>query len=75
METGEKELRKAFEDVTTNNVKSGIEHSNNTRKLFRELEEKVISLGGSMRQYQEQIDMLKKQLINIQAKVYRGGTE
>jgi chaperonin cofactor prefoldin len=75
MKSGELELKKAFEDVTTNNVRAAIEYSNETRKLVRVLEKKVESLDGSIRQYQEQIDFLKKQLTNIQIKVYSGGTQ
>lgn len=74
MESGEKELRKAFEEVTIHNVKSSIEYSNNTRVLVRLLEKKVDLLEGNIRQYQEQMELLKTQLNNIQTKIYKGGT-
>jgi hypothetical protein len=74
MESGEKELRKAFEDVTTNNVKSAVAHCNETRRLFRELETKIVSLSGLVQQQQNEIVRLKNLLVDIQTIVFRGGT-
>lgn len=71
----DKELRQAFEETTTNNVKAGIEYSKATRKLVREQEKKIISLQGIIRQYKEEQEMLKKQINNLQSKVYKGGTQ
>jgi hypothetical protein len=42
MEAGEKEMRKAFEEVTTRNVQAAINYSTETRKIVRELEKKVL---------------------------------
>ena len=72
MEAGEKELRQVFEDVTTNNVKATVAHSNETRKMMRVLEEKVILLEGILRQYDEKIEDLRKLLVNVQMKLYSG---
>ena len=74
MEAGEKEIRKAFEDVTTNNVKATVTHSNETRRLLRVAEEKVVSLDGLVRQQQQDIAAIRQQLSTIQAIVFRGGT-
>ena len=74
MESGELELRKVFEDVTTNNVKATVAHCNETRKMMRVLEEKVILLEGALRQYDEKIEDLKKLVVNLQMKLYSGGT-
>jgi len=74
MMTGDKELRKAFEEVTTNNVRASVEHGNNTRKLVRELEEKVLLLEGMLRQYDEKFALLNSQLNRLQSKVFSGGT-
>jgi len=74
MESGEKELRKAFEDVTTNNVRAAVTHGNETRKLVRELEEKIKSLDGIIRQVDEKIEGLRGQITSMQMKIYSGGT-
>jgi len=74
MATGDKELRKAFEEVTTRNVNTTISHSNETRKLVRELEQKVISLQNTIMSRDNDIVLLKKQLATIQTIVFSGGT-
>lgn len=74
MEAGEKELRQAFEEVTTNNVRAAVDHANGTRKIVRDLEEKVVILEGTIRQYDEKLEALNIQLNRIQAIVYSGGT-
>ena len=74
MESGELELRKVFEDVTTNNVKATVAHSNETRQMVRVLEEKVTLLEGVLRQSDEKIEDLRKLVVNLQMKLYSGGT-
>ena len=74
MESGELELRKVFEDVTTNNVKATVAHSNETRQMMRVVEEKVILLEGMLRQSDEKIEDLRKLVVNLQMKLYSGGT-
>lgn len=74
MEAGEKELRQAFEEVTTNNVKAAVEHSNESRKLIRELEKKIVSLDGEIRTYNSRIELMQQQIAMLQAKLYQGGT-
>ena len=73
-EAGDREVMKAMEEVTANNVRAAVAHGNETRKLFRELEAKVVSLDGLVRTQQEEIKGLKQQLSSVQAKVFRGGT-
>lgn len=75
MEAGEIELRKAFEDTTTNNVKAVLNYCTETRKLVRELEQKVISLDGLIRNQNDTIDNLKIQLANAQTVIFGGGTQ
>jgi len=74
MESGEKELRQAFEDVTTNNVKTVVEFSQETRKIVRDLEAKILKLEEIVRGQNEAIDGLRVQLAIVQARVYSGGT-
>ena len=75
MEPGELEIRKIFEDTTTNNVKTGINFANDTRRLFRELEEKVTHLENIVRQQETTINDLRLSLVVIQTKLFSGGTE
>lgn len=74
MESGEKELRKAFEEVTTNNVRAILDHANSSRKMVRELEEKVLQLEELLRQYDNRFATMQNQITNLQAKLYRGGS-
>jgi len=72
--SGDKELRKAFEETATRNIKANVEHSNDTRALVRQLEEKVALLEGYIKQYDEKLEQLQKQITHIQTKVFSGGT-
>ena len=73
MESGEKELRKVFEETTVNNVRAGVEHSNVTRQLVRQLEKKVDLLEGNIRTFTERMDAMQQQITNLQSKLYKGG--
>jgi len=73
MESGEKEIRQAFEEVTTKNVKAAIEYSNETRKIVRLLEEKMLHLELLMQEQNKAIAGLRQQLAMIQGKLYTGG--
>ena len=75
MEAGEFENRKAFEEVTTKNVKTGVDYSTDTRKLFRELEKKVEILESMVRSQSVIIEQFKIQLAGVQTKLFSGGTD
>lgn len=70
----EKELRKIFEDTTTNNVKAILEYSTETRKIVRGLEEELIKLNKTITNQNVTIGELRNQLSNVQAELFRGGT-
>jgi len=74
MESGEKEIRQAFEDVTTRNVQAAINYSNETRIIVRELEEKVEHLEKMNLDKDKQINGLRLQISGIQQKLYTGGS-
>jgi hypothetical protein len=74
MDSGEKELRKIFEETTTNNVRAAVSHGNESRRLVRELTEKVVLLEGQLRQTNIRIDELKSLVTNLQIKAYQAGT-
>ncbi len=70
----EKELREAFEQVTTTNVKAILEHANKTRTMLREAEKRIDLLQVIINGQNKKIDQLRIQLSAVQAKVYKGGT-
>jgi len=74
MEAGELELRKVFEETTTRNVNTMLDHGNETRKIVRELQEKVNQQDATIREQNKTIEALKLQLSNVQMKLYSGGT-
>jgi uncharacterized coiled-coil protein SlyX len=73
MESGELEMRQAFEEVTTRNVRGAVEFTNETRKIVRGLEKKVVLLEEKSLQQDKTIDELRKQIVNIQMKMYQLG--
>lgn len=74
MKPGEKEQKLAFEEVTRRNVIAVVSHSNETRKLLNELTEKVQSLQDLIMSRDTQINLLKKQIVVLQTKIFAGGT-
>ena len=74
MESGEKEMRMVFEEVTTKNVKAAIEYSNETRKIVRLLEEKMLHLEKMMQNQNKIIGDMKQQIAILQGKLYQGGS-
>ena len=74
MEAGELELRKAFEEVTTNNVKIIIDYTTQTRELIREAQESIKELKNLIVIRDSDIAELRKQVSLIQSKLYSGGT-
>jgi len=75
MESGEKEMRLAFEQVTTNNVKAILEHSNTTRRLTNELVDKLEHQNGVISSLNKRIDLQQDQIAFIQSKLFQGGTD
>ncbi len=74
MAAGDREILAALQETTVRNVKAVIQHANITRDLVTELEKKVNSLDGLVRQYEKRIDLLQKQIVVLQTKLYSGGT-
>ncbi len=68
------ELRKAFEDTSKRNINAMIQHGNETRKIVRELENKVTFLQNALQSREEDIKQLRIQLASIQTKLFRSGT-
>lgn len=74
MESGEKELRQAFEEVTKRNVLMCVEHSNATRKLLRELEEANTRTQNTVLTFTNQLDQLRAQIAALLQEKYQGGS-
>lgn len=65
----EKDLRQAFEKVTTRNVTAAVAHGNETRKMFRELEKKVDNLQNTIITRDEEIKNLELRVAKLQQEV------
>ena len=74
MEAGELELRKAFEEVTTRNVQAAINYTNETRKIVRVLEEKILHLEKLAQAKDKEIAVMREQISVVQQKLYQGGS-
>lgn len=71
MESGEFEMRKAFEEVVNRNVKGAVEFSNGTRVIVRDLEKKVTHLEKTIIEQDKQFETLKGQIAYLQQQLYR----
>lgn len=74
MESGELELRKVFEEVTTKNVKTVIQFSQDTRKLLREAQEEIKHLRNVILNREEQLSQLQQQVGQLLQKSFNEGT-
>lgn len=74
MDETEKDLRKAFEDVTTGNVNAAIDYCKTTRAMTRELMETVERQNNIIVSQNATMDEFRKQLAGIQTKLFAGGT-
>lgn len=75
MEAGELEIRKAFEENSVRNIKIIEEYTKETRKLVRELENRVHQLKNLVIQRDKDVQELRQQVSLLQGKLYAGGTE
>jgi hypothetical protein len=70
----EKELLQAFEETANKNIAMILGHSNESRELVRKMEAKVLQLEEQIRIQNKSIEDLRLLLVNVQMKVYSGGT-
>ena len=66
-------MMKATEDATRKNVSAILEHSNETRRLYRELEAKYVILERTVLTQNALIDQFRSQIGFLNAKVLGGG--
>ena len=69
------ELRRGFEQTATNNIKAGIAHGNETRKIVKALDEKVFRLENIIKQQHELLGQFRQQLAGVQQRLYVHGSE
>ena len=74
MESGEKEMRRHFENTTIRNVKAAVNHSNETRAMVRGLEKQVCALTNNVQSYKDLLVEYRSQLVNLQQAFYLKGT-
>lgn len=72
-QSGEREAKKAFEEVTTRNVKTILEYTRETRRIVRELEERVVNLEKANLGLEVKILDLQRQIQLLQIKLYNNG--
>lgn len=70
----DKDVFKAFEETIRRNVMTAVEYSNETRRLFRELEIKIQTLQNIILSRDGEIATIKQQLANIQTILFAKGT-
>jgi len=74
MQSGELDLRKAFEQTTRTNVQACVDFTNDTRRLVMDLNKEVKHLSNVILTRDKEVQQLKSQLANLQQKVYLQGT-
>lgn len=74
MSAGDKEIILASEEVQRRNITAMLEHGNTTREITRDLEKEIEQMKAQIRLQDQKIEELKKQLSNVQMKLYSGGT-
>ena len=74
MAAGEYEARKAFEETTVRNMHTVVEFSQDTRKIVRELEEKILRLQNVILSKETQIQAMQQQIATLLQNKYNEGT-
>ena len=76
MEAGEKELRKAFEDVTRGNVQAAVDFTNSTRKLLLEVQQDLQNTNNNLEMLRTEIAQVRSLAAQaLQIQVSGGSTD
>lgn len=75
MEAGEKEVKMAFEEVTTRNVRAAVDFSNTTRVIVRDLQSRVETLDRMFIQNTEKMELMQNTISLLQMRLYNAGIE
>lgn len=65
----------ASEEVQLRNVEMVVQYTKDTRKIVRELDERIIALRNIVMTQQGTIEQYQKQLALVQQRIYAGGTD
>ena len=74
MESGELQLRKVFEENAVHNIRQCVNHSNETRSLFRELEIKVNNLQKTILTKNVEIEQMNKKISVLLQDKFQSGS-
>lgn len=69
------ELRRVFEETATKNIRAGIAHGNETRKVVRALDEKVARLENIIVAQKDLLEQFRKQVSALQQRLYANGSD
>lgn len=75
MENGERELRKAFEETATRNIRAVIEDVKKNREEMAQIRKEINELKNLVILNNEKIGKFTEQLALLQARIYQGGTD
>ena len=74
MEAGEKEVKKALEEVQTRNITTIIKFVEDSRQLILAQQVKIDSLNAQIVAQSELLNQFRVQLAHLQTKVFSGGS-
>jgi hypothetical protein len=74
MEAGELEIKQAFEEVATRNIRTIGDYTKTTREMVREQGEKIELQAKEIRQLKDIIGELRLMLSSLQQKMYQNGS-
>lgn len=74
MDAGEREVKKALEDVQVNNIKAIIAFTESSRQMVLAQQTKIDSLNSQIQAQADLLNQFRIQLAGIQGFIYKGGT-
>ena len=74
MESGEREIKQAFEEVQVRNINSVITFVETSRKMTLEQQEKIDALNARVMAQEALLNQFRVQLAGLQTKIYSGGS-
>ena len=74
MEAGEKEIKKALEEVQTRNITTIVKFVEDSRQMILAQQIKIDSLNAQIVAQSELLNQFRVQLAHLQTKVFSGGS-
>lgn len=75
MEAGEKEVKKALEEVQVRNITAIVDFTQKSRAMVLEQNKKIDSLNSQVQAQAALLGEFRVQLAHLQTKVFSGGSE